>query len=119
MEYVNSELQYNSEIKRDFYRRAFKLQEYTLALSIIYKINLHWKESQAKMKDRLAFIVYIQKHKVGERHNVKFLEPAEIQEMEIYLRFWEKLAADSQRRIEEEWEECIKIWDFIDTVTLK
>jgi hypothetical protein len=46
----------NANVKRDFYTKYFKLQEHTLQISILYKKNLHWKETQDKTYDQLDFI---------------------------------------------------------------
>jgi len=77
--------------------RAFKLEEHTLALSIIYQKNIQWKGSHGKTSNQMDFIKDIQKHKIMEDHQIRFLEPKEIEEMEINLRFWESTPGNKHK----------------------
>jgi hypothetical protein len=35
------------------------------------------------------------------------------------MRYWKRVSHEAQRKIEDEWLSCIKIWDFIENTTNK
>jgi len=109
----------NTSIKKYVYAKYFKLQGHTSQLSILYKKNLIWKEPQAKTYDQLAFIKKNQKCRGQEEHNIKLLDKKKIENIEVDLSFWESLSGDNHRNIEDCWMQCLKIWDFLEDITMK
>jgi hypothetical protein len=47
------------------------------------------------------------------------LDKKEIQEIEVDLSFWESLAKQIQTSIEDRWMQCLKVWDFIEDITVQ
>jgi hypothetical protein len=49
--------------------------------------------------------------------NIRILSKEKIYEIEQDQSYWNRVAHEAQRQIEDEWLSCIKIWDFIEDTT--
>jgi hypothetical protein len=99
-----------------FTARIAELQEDTLMALATCKDMERWYEKVQQAVERVDYIGAVQQGRDKEEHDIRVLNESSLDRIRKSVEYWEKMAREPHREIQEKWAKCEKNWIKINQV---